>query len=277
MIRRAGYFLWHLADSRKPLLNRILNSVISSTATFAASDIEATLAYYKDVLGFESTWTWGDPPVFGTASKGGVTIAFNLQPELAAKNRGHQHGIRVEDADELYELHKSRGANFVSEIEDQSWGMREYVIEDLNGYHLRISGLIPSKAPKSNPFPEGVTIERRKPTLEEFFHVASLAFGNQPIVELLDRTWNGIVALSPDGATVGILRIMWDAAGWFSIWDVAVLPEWQAHHIGSTMMKEALKMIQQASPGAYVHLFTLKHGFYERLGFTNESVSMCRL
>jgi catechol 2,3-dioxygenase-like lactoylglutathione lyase family enzyme len=50
--------------------------MISSTAIFASSDIEATLAYYKDVLGFESTWTWGDPPVFGSASMGGVTITF---------------------------------------------------------------------------------------------------------------------------------------------------------------------------------------------------------
>ena len=63
--------------------------MISSNAIFAASDIEATLAYYKDVLGFESTWTWGDPPVFGSASNGGVTIMFNLQPELAARVRGH--------------------------------------------------------------------------------------------------------------------------------------------------------------------------------------------
>jgi len=58
----------------------MLSAMISSTAIFACPNIEATLAYYKDVLGFESTWTWGDPPVFGSASKGGVTITFDLQP-----------------------------------------------------------------------------------------------------------------------------------------------------------------------------------------------------
>ena len=64
--------------------------MISSTAIFACSNIEATLSFYKEVLGFESSWTWGDPPVFGSASMGGVTITFSLQPELAKHVRGHR-------------------------------------------------------------------------------------------------------------------------------------------------------------------------------------------
>ncbi|MFO0769047.1 MAG: GNAT family N-acetyltransferase [Nitrospiraceae bacterium] len=71
--------------------------------------------------------------------------------------------------------------------------------------------------------------------------------------------------------------MMHDAPGWFSIWDVAVVPDWQGQRIGSTMMHEALEMIREASPGAIVHLFTYKHGFYERLGFAKETVSMRRL
>jgi ribosomal protein S18 acetylase RimI-like enzyme len=201
-----------------------------------------------------------------------------LQPELAAKVRGHQHGVKVEDVDELYRMHMSRGAKVVSEVEDKTWGMREYVVEDLNGYHLRFSGPIASDAPKSNPFPEGVTIERRKPTTDEFAAIAGQAFGYQDLAAgLLDSTWSGMVARSPGGDVIGLLRVMWDAPGWFSIWDVAVVPDWQAHRIGSTMVKEALGMIREVSPGAAVHLFTFKHGFYERLGFRKETVSMCRL
>ena len=93
--------------------------VISSTAIFASSDIEATLAYYKDVLGFESSWTWGEPPTFGSAKFGGVTIMFALEPELAAKIRGHQHWINTANIDEPYKSHLSNGAKVVSEIEDK--------------------------------------------------------------------------------------------------------------------------------------------------------------
>jgi ribosomal protein S18 acetylase RimI-like enzyme len=256
----------------------MLSSMISSTAIFASSDIEATIAYYKDVLGFESSWTYGDPPVFGSASMGGVTIMFCLQPELAAKVRGHQHGVKVDDVDELYRLHRSRGARVVAEIEDKPWGIREYVVEDLNGYHLRFGGAPSSDAPKSRPFPEGVTIERRKPTSDEYAVVAGQAFGHkEPVPGLLESTWSGVVARSPNGEIIGVLCVMWDAPGWFSIWDVAVVPVWQAQRIGSAMMKEALETIREASPGAIVHLFTYKHEFYERLGFTKETVSVRRL
>ena len=252
--------------------------MISSTAIFASSDIEATLAHYKDVLGFESSWTWGEPPTFGSATMGGVTIMFNLQPELAARVQGHQHWIKVDDADELYRLHQAKGAMVVQEIEDKPWGVREYVVEDPNGYHLRFAGPLSTSPRKSQPFPPGVTIERRKPTDEEYSAVAGASFGHkEPVPGLLERTWNGVVALSPSGESIGVLRIVQDAPGWFSIWDVAVVPDWQARRIGSKMMEEALAMVREASPGAIVHLFTFQHGFYERLGFAKETVSMRRL
>ena len=257
--------------------------MISSTAIFACSDIEATLTYYKDVLGFESSWTWGEPPNFGGASMGGVSIMFCLHPDLAKRVHGHQHWIKIDDADELYAFHRSKGAKVDSEIEDKPWGVREYVIQDINGYLLRFGGPPTSEAPKSQPFPEGVTIERRLATAEEFFHVCSQAFGNNEVgfgdtaEAVLARTWNGVAARSPSGETVGVLRIVHDAPGWFSIWEVAVLPEWQAKRIGSKMMEEAVAMVREACPGAIVFLFTFKHGFYERLGFGEEKVSMRRL
>lgn len=251
--------------------------MISSTAIFATSDVEATLAYYKDVLGFESTWTWGEPPTFGSASMGGVDIMFNLQPELAAKVEGHQHWIKVDDADALYARHRAGGAMVVNEIEDKPWGCREYVVEDLNGYHLRFAGPLSSNPPASRPFPEGVTIERSDPTVEEFEKVVGAAFEYDKPVPARPDTWGWVVARSLSGEAIGVLRIVHDAPGWFSIWDVAVLPEWQARQIGSKMMEEALTMIREVSPGAIVYLFTFQHGFYERLGFKQESVSIRRL
>ncbi|HVT12836.1 MAG TPA: GNAT family N-acetyltransferase [Fimbriimonadaceae bacterium] len=246
----------------------------SSTAIFACSDIEATLAYYKDVLGFESTWSWGEPASFGGASVEGISIMFNLQPELAARIRGHEHWISVDDPDDFYRRHVDRRANVVSPIADRPWGFREYVVEDLNGYRLRFAGPLSGSRGKSQPLPEGLTIERRKPTWEEYFATADDAGYKAPVAGVFESTWGGVVARSPSGETVGTLRIMRDAPRWFSIWDVAVAPAWQARGIGSAIMREALAAIREACPGATVHLFTTKHGFYERLGFAKEIVSL---
>ena len=256
----------------------MISTVISSTAIFACSDIEETLTFYKDVLGFESSWTWGEPPTFGSASRGGVTIMFNLQPGLSGCIRGHQHWIKVDDADELYSLHMANGAHVVSEIEDKPWGVREYIVEDINGYHLRFAGPPSSERATSKPFPHGVRVEGRKPTLDEFASVAPAAFHYSEIVPgFLETTWGGVVALSPNGETIGVLRIMQDAPGWFSIWDFAVVPEWQGKRIGSTMLRAAVEQIRQAKPGAIVFLFTYKHGFYERQAFGKDTVSLRRL
>ena len=252
--------------------------MISSNAIFACSDVAETLAYYKNVLGFESTWTWDDPPTFGSATSGGVTIMFSLQPELAKHVRGHQHGIKVDDADELYRRHTANKATVVSPIEDKPWGLREYILEDLNGYHLRFAGPLSSSATKSRPFPEGVTIERRSPTVDEYAEVGRAAFGyKEPLPGLSEPSWGGIVALAPGGMAVGVLRIVRDADEWFSIWHLAVTPEWQGQRIGSKMMEEAVELIREACPHAIIYLFTFKHGFYERLGFKLETVSMRRL
>ncbi len=249
--------------------------VTSASPIFATSDIAATLKFYKEVLAFDSVWTWGEPPTFGGASKGPVSFLFNLQPDLAQKVAGHEHWINVKDLDELYAVHLRRGAKIVCEIGDRPWGFREYVVEDPSGYHLRFAGPLLGKVPTSEPLPAGVTLERRLPSAEEYEAIAGSAFYRTGTdSEFLDHSWNGVVAVSSAGAAIGMARIVKDAPGWFSVWDVAVLPAWQGKHIGQQMMATVLAMVAEISPGANVFLFTNKHGFYERLGFGVEDVSM---
>lgn len=249
--------------------------ITGGTPIFASADILASLRFYKEVIGFESSWTYGNPPTFGSVSNGPVTIMFCLQPELAKLVSGHQHWVSVDDADETYAQHLERGAKIVSEIEDKPWGAREYTVEDPSGYHLRFAGPQSSAVAPSKPFPAGVTIERRLPTPNEYASIAGQAFYHDGVsLEVLEGSWSGAVALGPDGAAIGMARIMKDAPGWFSIWDVAVQPEWQGNRIGQRVMEAALAAIRADSPGAWVYLFTYKQGFYERLGFGKESVTM---
>ncbi len=252
--------------------------VTSSSAIFAVSDVEKTLEFYKEVLGFPTIWPWGSPPTFGTASWGSVTIMFKLMPELAAQIEGHQHYVSVLQVDDLYALHQERGAMIVSPIENQPWGRREYVVRDLNGYHRRFGGDPVTATPASQSLPSEIRIEHRLPTQEEYERVAGAGFYQKdPPRDILSRSWNGVVALDGKGKAIGVVRIMLDAPGWYSIWDVAVLPEWQGRHIGGEIMKEAVSLIKKASPGAWVYLFTSKHAFYERFGFNKESVSMLKV
>lgn len=252
--------------------------VTSGSPILAVRDIASALTYYTEVLGFGSAWSHGDPLSFGGVQWGAFGVLFNHLPELAERSEGQSLWVNVTEVDALYERHQQNGAEIVSAIEDKPWGRREYTVRDLNGYHLRFACLIPSSAGPSQAFPDEIRIERRHPTLAEHRAVAGVAFYNDQSLEgVLERTWRCVVAISEQGEVIGTVRIMFDAPGWFSIWDVAVLPEWQGRHIGQKLMEEALAIIREESPGAWVFLFTYKDGFYEKLGFGKESVTMRRV
>jgi uncharacterized glyoxalase superfamily protein PhnB len=46
--------------------------------------------------------------------------------------------VRVDDVDFLYALYRERNVKVVSVIEDKSWRMREFTIEDPNGHRFRV-------------------------------------------------------------------------------------------------------------------------------------------
>jgi predicted enzyme related to lactoylglutathione lyase/GNAT superfamily N-acetyltransferase len=252
--------------------------VQSASPVLAAADVAETIRFYKEVLGCTTTWMYGEPPEFAGAQWGSVTIMFCRQPELATLVEGHQVWINVEDVDAVHAEHCRNGAQVVGPIEDKPWGRREYTVRDPNGYHLRFVGL-PGYVPVGQKeFPEGVTIDKRLPSPQEHRLLSGNEFyPNIDLTGLVESAWGGVVAISPSGEALGMVRIMNDGPGWFSIWDVVVHPDWQGNRIGTKMMEAAIEMIREASPGAQVFLFTYKGGFYERIGFGRGFVHMLKV
>ena len=112
-------------------------AITRSTAILAVRDVRETVRYYREVLGFESGWEWGEGPNFGGVSWGEIQVFFNLQPRMSQHVEWHQHFFDVTDADAMLRLHRERGAVIADDIEDKPWGVREYTVRDLNGYLLR--------------------------------------------------------------------------------------------------------------------------------------------
>ncbi len=107
----------------------------------ATDDIPKTVGYYRDVLGFGvddsfsgPDWTvlWADQ----------CQLFLSLNPSVAATAAGQEVMICVPGVDAIYERHKAKGAKIVSELENKSWGLREYTVEDPSGYHLRFESHI---------------------------------------------------------------------------------------------------------------------------------------
>jgi catechol 2,3-dioxygenase-like lactoylglutathione lyase family enzyme len=77
------------------MLNNQINAnpvLIHVEPILAVRDVEASVIYWHDVLGFTYKWTWGDPPNHGGVSRDGVFIQFSLDPELASSSEAIPYG-----------------------------------------------------------------------------------------------------------------------------------------------------------------------------------------
>lgn len=108
-------------------------SMMHVTPEFPVKNVAEAQAYYRDILDFEINWIWEDN--FGAVGSGHIEIFFFEQADPI--HPAHCY-IFVEDANDWYDRLKQNGATIIDEIDSKPWGMREFVIKDLNGHTLRI-------------------------------------------------------------------------------------------------------------------------------------------
>jgi len=103
-------------------------------AGLAVSDVSAAVEFYTTQLGFKVGFTWGGPPpTFAGVNLGKVEMFLR---KGTPDPKGCCVYFHVGDADVLYVFLRAKGAAVAQEIGDREYGMRDYVVRDLNGYYL---------------------------------------------------------------------------------------------------------------------------------------------
>ena len=92
------------------------------------ADVEQAQIYYRDVLGFDIVWTYPDKSIGGVA-RDGIAIFLSKQNDVSP----NRHWIFADDIDATFEEMKARGANITEGIENKSWNLRQFTIEDPDG------------------------------------------------------------------------------------------------------------------------------------------------
>lgn len=99
-------------------------------------DVDATLAYYRDVLGFSVEGRHEDGAgrvVFGSVLCGGANFYFSNSDGPSAATRCW---VFAEEVDSLCAAFAARGARITEGVEDKPWGYRQFTVEDLDGHLL---------------------------------------------------------------------------------------------------------------------------------------------
>lgn len=114
----------------------------SVAAGLTVNDIEASVAWYRDVLGFTVKERWEQDGKFLGAEMVCGAVTFNLGQDdwKLGPDRKKGQGVRLfvttgPDIDALAEQVKTRGAALEHEPKDE-WGVRAFSVIDPDGYKL---------------------------------------------------------------------------------------------------------------------------------------------
>jgi catechol 2,3-dioxygenase-like lactoylglutathione lyase family enzyme len=108
--------------------------VLTVTPILSVRDVDESLAYYVDKLGFADPWCWGEPSEFGGVRAGACEIFFCRDHQ---GQPGTWIAINVGDVDALFADLSQRGADVRQPPTNFEWGMREMNVRDPDGHRIR--------------------------------------------------------------------------------------------------------------------------------------------
>lgn len=102
-----------------------------SATTFHVANLEQSLDYYTNVLGFSERFRFGD---YAGVEYGDVQIHLS-GPAATNKRMTGQASIYIfcDNCDAYYEEIRARGASAQAPPKDYPYGMRDFVVEDPDG------------------------------------------------------------------------------------------------------------------------------------------------
>lgn len=107
-----------------------------SAPVFVVRDVVRSVAYYRDALGFETEFLYGDPTFYAGVERGNVLIHLQAADESKRAPGQGAMNVFVSDVDALYEELKGRGAQLLNAPKDYAYGMRDFNVADLDGNEL---------------------------------------------------------------------------------------------------------------------------------------------
>jgi uncharacterized glyoxalase superfamily protein PhnB len=116
------------------------------TPSFTVNDLQRSLAWYRDVMGFHVVEEWKtDGKVVGAQLRAGSVHVMIGQDDFAmGRDRQKGVGFRMycgtrQNLDHLAGAIKARGGQLAHEPTDQPWGSRDFAVVDPDGFKITIS------------------------------------------------------------------------------------------------------------------------------------------
>jgi uncharacterized glyoxalase superfamily protein PhnB len=118
----------------------------SASPSLTVNDLDRSVSWYRDVLGFGVEETWKDDgKVVGVSLRAGdVSFMIGQDDWKKGRDRKKGEGFRIfcttrKNVDEIAKRIKSKGGQLDNEPQDQPWGMRDFSVTDPDGFKITIA------------------------------------------------------------------------------------------------------------------------------------------
>jgi uncharacterized glyoxalase superfamily protein PhnB len=110
-----------------------------ATACLFVTDFERALGFYRDTLGFDVAYTYGEPAFWGEVTRDGALLNLrhvDVSPWVdGVRDAGQLLSAYVltTDAKALFVEYQDRGVDFHTRLERKPWDNDEFVVRDPDG------------------------------------------------------------------------------------------------------------------------------------------------
>lgn len=111
---------------------------------FLVDDLERSIAYYRDVLGFTFGAPWGG--FYAVGSRDGCELHLKCAPKNDAERRHRRDNEHLDlyadvaGIDEFHAACVAKGATIIKKLAATAWGTRDFYVLDPDGYVLCFGG-----------------------------------------------------------------------------------------------------------------------------------------
>lgn len=114
---------------------------IRSSSHLPVKNLQQTLEYYNEVLGFSNEWTFGHKD--GGISRDELRLLFAEDKVFVNDINNDKHRLPllwfVENIEEIYSEFKEREIEIADALRMHPYGLKEFAFVDINGYYIRVA------------------------------------------------------------------------------------------------------------------------------------------
>jgi catechol 2,3-dioxygenase-like lactoylglutathione lyase family enzyme len=108
----------------------------NAITVMTVTDLAQSVVYYRDTLGFDVAFQYGEPAFYAGLFSGKVQLHLIAVDRTTRQAGNGAVAIIVDDVDALHAGLQKRGARIVKAPANQPYGLRDFDVADLDGNML---------------------------------------------------------------------------------------------------------------------------------------------